>query len=73
MTEPPLRAVEPDAPHARPVIERIGLAFIAAVFAALFGAVATVAFAGGEMFLAAMGAIGGLMTMWVGALTLWRG
>lgn len=55
------------------MVERIGLAFIALVFAALFGAVAVAAWAGGEMFLAAMGAIGCLMTVWVGAVTLWRG
>ncbi|HEY6012911.1 MAG TPA: hypothetical protein VIU37_02860 [Candidatus Limnocylindrales bacterium] len=57
----------------RPVIERIGLAAIALVLAAMFGAVAVASWAGGELFLAAMGAIGCLMTMWVGALTLIRG
>ncbi len=57
----------------RPVIERIGLAFVAAVLAALFGSVAVAAWAGGELFLAAMGAIGCLMTIWVGGLTLFRG
>ena len=57
----------------RPLIERIGLAFIAAVFATLFGAVAVAAWSGGEVFLSAMGAIGCLMTLWVGALTLLRG
>lgn len=73
MTEPWRPTDEPGAPRARPVIERIGLAFIALVFAALFAAVAVAAWAGGEMFLAAMGAIGCVMTVWVGALTLWRG
>lgn len=57
----------------RPVIERIGLAAIALVLATLFGAVAVASWAGGEIFLAAMGAIGCLMTVWVGALTLIRG
>ena len=57
----------------RPLIERIGLAAIALVLGALFGAVAVASWAGGEVFLAAMGAIGCLMTLWVGALTLIRG
>lgn len=57
----------------RPVIERIGLAAIALVLATMFGAVAVASWAGGEIFLAAMGAIGCLMTVWVGALTLIRG
>ena len=57
----------------RPLIERIGLAFVALVFAALFGVVAVAAWSGGEVFLSAMGAIGCLMTLWVGALTLLRG
>jgi hypothetical protein len=57
----------------RPLVERIGLAAIALVLATLFGAVAVASWAGGEVFLAAMGAIGCLMTLWVGALTLIRG
>jgi hypothetical protein len=57
----------------RPLIERIGLAAIALVLAILFGTVAVASWAGGEVFLAAMGAIGCLMTVWVGALTLIRG
>lgn len=57
----------------RPMIERIGLAAIAVVLGALFGGVAVAAWFGGELFLAAMGAIGCLMTLWVGALTLLRG
>jgi hypothetical protein len=57
----------------RPLIERIGLAGIALVLAALFGTVAVAAFAGGEPFLGVMGAAGCLMTLWVGALTLLRG
>jgi hypothetical protein len=56
----------------RPLIERIGLAAIAAVLATLFGGVAVAAWIGGEVFLAAMGSIGCLMTAWVGALTLFR-
>jgi hypothetical protein len=57
----------------RPLIERIGLAAVAAVMAALFGGVAVAAWLGGEGFLAVMGATGCLMTAWVGGLTLFRG
>lgn len=60
-------------PEPRPLIERIGLAAIAALLAALFGGVAVAAWVGGEVFLATMGGIGCLMTAWVGALTLFRG
>ncbi len=73
MTEP----TEPDAPDAprepRPMIERIGLAGIALVLATLFGGVAAASWLGGELFLAAMGAVGCVMTAWVGFLTLLRG
>ena len=63
-----------DGPYAqRPLIERIGLAAIAAVLAVLFGGVAVASWFGGELFLAVMGAIGCLMTAWVGGLTLFRG
>ena len=65
---------EPPAPREpRPMIERIGLAAIAAVLAILFGGVAAASWVGGELFLAAMGAIGCVMTAWVGVLTLVRG
>ncbi len=57
----------------RPLIERIGLAAVAAVLATLFGGVAVAAWIGGEPFLAVMGGIGCLMTAWVGGLTLFRG
>lgn len=57
----------------RPWIERIGLAGIALVMAGLFGTVGAAAWYGDDGFLAAMGAIGCLMTLWVGALTLVRG
>jgi len=55
------------------MVERIGMAAIAIVLAALFGVVAVAAFAGGEPFLGIMGAIGCLMVLWVGGLTLFRG
>jgi hypothetical protein len=57
----------------RPLIERIGLAAIATVLAVLFGGVAAASWVGGELFLAVMGAVGCLMTLWVGILTLIRG
>jgi len=49
------------------------MAAIALVIAALFGGVAVAAFGGGEPFLGVMGAIGALMTLWVGVVTLLRG
>jgi hypothetical protein len=57
----------------RPALERIGLAAVAVVMAVLFGAVAVAAFAGGELFLAAMGLVGCMMTLVVGGITLLRG
>lgn len=63
--------VEPRPP--RPIIERVGMAGIAAVMALLFGGVAVAAWVGGEPFLAVMGGIGCLMTAWVGGITLFRG
>jgi hypothetical protein len=59
-------------PPRRPLIERVGLAFVAAVLGFLFGFVAVASWVGGELFLAAMGAIGCLMTLWVGGLTALR-
>jgi hypothetical protein len=65
---PPERPREP-----RPIIERIGLAAIAAVLAILFGGVAAASWIGGEPFLTVMGVVGCLMTAWVGVITLVRG
>lgn len=62
-----------EADRRRPVIERVGLALIAVVLAALFGGVAVALVAGGELFLGVMAAIGCAMTVWVGGLTLFRG
>ena len=70
-SEPAEAAEAPRAP--RPLIERIGLAAIAAVLAVLFGGVAAASWVGGELFLAVMGAVGCLMTLWVGVLTMVRG
>lgn len=71
MSDPP-EAADAD-PRRRPVIERIGLAAVAAVLAAMFGGVAVASWAGGEPFLAVMAGIGCLMTLWVGGLTIVRG
>jgi hypothetical protein len=66
--------VEPsEGRRPRPLLERLGMASIAVVMAALFGGVAVAAWIGGEAFLAVMGAVGCLMTAWVGGLTLFRG
>jgi hypothetical protein len=65
---PPERSREP-----RPIIERIGLAAIAALLAILFGGVAAASWVGGEPFLTVMGVVGCLMTAWVGVITLVRG
>jgi hypothetical protein len=70
---PPDRALEPSPREPRPIIERLGMAAIAAVLATLFGGVAAAAWLGGEPFLAVMGGIGCLMTAWVGGQTLFRG
>ncbi len=72
--EPRERVTDPVVPRERrPLIERIGLAAVAAVLAAMFGGVALGAWFGSEPFLAVMAAIGCLMTVWVGGLTLFRG
>ena len=68
----------PDTPappdlRPRPMIERIGLGLIALVLAAMFALVSIASFIGGEPFLGVMGAIGCLMIVWVGGLTLFRG
>jgi len=55
------------------MIERIGLGFIAALLAVLFGGVSVASWSGGEPFLAVMAGVGCLMTLWVGVLTLIRG
>jgi len=65
--------VSTDPGPRRPVVERIGMALIALVLGGLFAFVAVAAFAAGEPFLAVMGAIACLMTLWVGGLTLFRG
>ena len=55
------------------MIERIGLAAIALGLAVMFGGVGYAAWLGGELFLAVIGGISCVMTVWVGVLTLLRG
>ena len=71
MNDDPTPTEPPREP--RPMIERLGLAAIALVLAVMFGGVAVASWVGGEPFLAVMGGIGCLMTVWVGMLTLVRG
>ena len=74
-------ATAPEAPaeldhgprEPRPLIERIGLAFIALLLALLFGVVSVASWVGGELFLAVMAGVGCVMTIWVGTLTIVRG
>jgi hypothetical protein len=66
-------AAPAEAQPPRPILERIGMAVIALVLASLFAVVAVAAFIGGEPFLGVMGAVGCLMVLWVGSLTLFRG
>ncbi len=61
-----------DREPGRPLVERLGLAGIALVMSALFVVLSLGSFAGGEPFLGVMGAIGCLMTLWVGAVSLFR-
>lgn len=62
-----------DPASRRPLIERIGMAAVAAVLATTFAGVAAVSFASGEPFLGIMATLGTLITAWVGLLTLVRG
>ncbi len=74
MTDDPTPTTTPDGPREpRPMIERLGLAAIALLLGIMFGGVAVASWFGGEPFLMIMGAVGCLMTFWVGFLTLVRG
>lgn len=57
----------------RPLFERVGMASVAVVLAALFGGMAAFAWLGSEPFLALMAATGAVMTAWAGLRTLLRG
>jgi hypothetical protein len=56
----------------RPLVERAGLAAVAAVVAVVFAALAVAAWSQGEAFLGVMSGIGALMTLWAGAASLLR-
>jgi hypothetical protein len=66
-------AIEAGEPTQRPLIERIGLAAIALVLVALFGAIAVAALGGGEVFLGVMAGTGAVMTLWAAVASLRRG
>lgn len=72
-TSPSQRPDPADARRRRPILERVGLAAIALVMAALFAAVAVASFAGGDGFLGTMAVLGAFMVLWVGAITTLRG
>ena len=59
--------------QSRTLLERLALAGIALLVAAVFGGIGVAAFAGGEVFLGVMGGIGALMTVWAAASNLRRG
>jgi hypothetical protein len=71
--DPEAAESEPGPREPRPMVERIGLAFVALLLAVLFGVVSVASWVGGELFLAVMAGVGCLMTIWVGTLTLVRG
>jgi hypothetical protein len=67
-------AREPRAPREpRPWLERLGLGAVALLMSALFIFVAIAAGYGGEWILAALSAVGALMTIAVGLITVIRG
>jgi hypothetical protein len=61
-----------ERPAPRPLVERLGIALIALVIAALFGAMGLAAWLGSEVFLAAMAWLGALMTLWAAGSTIVR-
>lgn len=63
----------PPSDERRPLLERVGMAFIALVLAIVFGTMAVAAWVGGEPILAVMAGAGALMTLWAGAVTIIRG
>ena len=69
----PSAGPDPTPREPRPWLERLGLAAIALVMSALFAVVAIAAGYGGEWILAALSAVGALMTIAVGVITLVRG
>ena len=61
------------SPAGRPLVERLLLLLVAIVMAAAFMVMGAAAWVSGEVPLALMGALGAVMTLWVGLLTLRRG
>ncbi len=61
------------SPASRPLVERLLLLLVAVVMAAAFMVMGAAAWVSGEVPLAMMGALGAIMTLWVGMLTLRRG
>lgn len=70
MTDPPGRPRRPG--DRRPILERAGLAVVAAVMAVVFAGLAVAAWSQGEVFLGVMSGIGALMTLWAAAASLLR-
>jgi hypothetical protein len=66
-------APDPEPREPRPWLERLGLAAVALVMSALFAVVAIAAGYGGEWILAALSAVGAVMTIAVGVITVVRG
>jgi hypothetical protein len=64
---------DPEPREPRPWLERLGLAAVALVMSALFAVVAIAAGYGGEWILAALSAVGAVMTIAVGLITVVRG
>jgi hypothetical protein len=73
MTDEPAPEHRASAEAPRTMLERVALAAIALLVAALFGGLGVAALAGGEVFLGVMGGIGALMTVWAAASNLRRG
>ena len=59
--------------RSRSRLSRVLLLALALLFALFFTSLAAAAFTQGQLFLAVMSAIGGLMTVWVGGLSARRG
>ena len=63
----------PEPREPRPWLERLGLGAVALLMSALFAFVAIAAGYGGEWILAALSAVGAVMTIAVGFITVVRG
>ena len=61
-----------EAGRGRAIAGVIALVAVALGFGLSFGSLAGVMFSQGNVFLGVMAAIGALMTLWVGALSVWE-